>query len=144
IRDAVSYEGQAAIELEQVADPAEDGAYVVPILERSGPFEIEGAEFVRRIAEDLRKGRSRPVIAARFHNGVARAILAGAQSARSPTGLTSVALTGGVFQNVLLLERAAALLEADGFRVLCHHCVPPNDGGICLGQAVVAAWSPRG
>jgi hydrogenase maturation protein HypF len=80
-------------------------------------------------------------IAARFHNGVAEAILLGCRAVRERLGLTTAALSGGVFQNVLLLGRAIDLLEANGFRVLRHRQVPTNDGGISLGQAVVANHS---
>jgi hydrogenase maturation protein HypF len=79
-----------------------------------------------------------PAVAARFHNTIARLVVAGAVRVRETTGLTRVALSGGVFQNVLLLDRAVAGLEAEGFTVLVHRRVPPNDGGISLGQAAVA------
>jgi hydrogenase maturation protein HypF len=79
------------------------------------------------------------VIAARFHNGVVAAILAVCEHVRSGHGLATVALSGGVFQNLLLLERTVDGLTARGFTVLTHHRVPPNDGGISLGQAAVAA-----
>jgi hydrogenase maturation protein HypF len=139
VRDAVTYEGQAAIELEQAADPAETGAYASSALEgEDGRFEIRGAELVRRAAEDLRLGEDVPRIAARFHNGVAHAIRLGARLVRTRSGLNTVALSGGVFQNALLLERAGALLEEDGFEVLRHREVPSNDGGVSLGQAVIA------
>jgi hydrogenase maturation protein HypF len=83
------------------------------------------------------------VVAARFHHGVAGAVVAGCLAARDATGLEAVALSGGVFQNVLLLEAAVAGLEAAGLRVLLHGRVPPNDGGISLGQAAVAAARDR-
>ena len=82
-----------------------------------------------------------PTIAARFRNGVARAILDGCRVVRARAGLATAALSGGVFQNRLLLERAIDLLEADGFAVLRHRQVPCNDGGISLGQAVVAGYA---
>jgi hydrogenase maturation protein HypF len=78
-------------------------------------------------------------MAARFHNGVAAAILAGCQQARDRTGLSTVALSGGVFQNVLLQTRATNLLAHNKFRVLVHRRVPTNDGGISLGQAAISA-----
>ncbi|MFD0535558.1 hypothetical protein ACFQY7_19210 [Actinomadura luteofluorescens] len=87
---------------------------------------------------DLRASVPVPVIAARFHNGVAALVVDAASRIRSQTGLGTVALSGGVFQNMLLLDRAVSGLEGAGFDVLTHHRVPPNDGGISLGQAAVA------
>jgi hydrogenase maturation protein HypF len=89
--------------------------------------------------EDLLRQVQPSAIAGRFHNSVAEAILQGCLSIREHTGLHTVALSGGVFQNMLLLERTIDRLEAQGFRVLRHRQVPPNDGGISLGQAVVAS-----
>ena len=83
------------------------------------------------------------MIAARFHNGVAALIEDGCVLARERHGLDTVALSGGVFQNVIVAERAAARLAARGFRVLVHSRVPCNDGGISLGQAVVAGARDR-
>ncbi len=137
-RDAVNYEGQAAIELEQLAHPAEDGAYSVPIA-GTGTFQLEGKALVRAVTEDLQAGTDRAVVAARFHNGLAQAVVAACRRAREMTGgLSTVALSGGVFQNVILTERAAEGLEGAGFRVLVARNVPTNDGGISLGQAAVA------
>jgi hydrogenase maturation protein HypF len=137
VRDAITYEGQAAIELEQRADPTEPGTYPAAIL-GEGPFEIVGADLVRHVVADLLAGVEAERVAARFHGGVAAAIMAGCRLVRAASGVTTVALSGGVFQNVLLLSRVVPLLEADGFRVLLHGRVPPNDGGISLGQAAVA------
>jgi hydrogenase maturation protein HypF len=83
------------------------------------------------------------VVAARFHNGVATAVVEAAAALRERTGLATVALSGGVFQNLLLLGRVVAWLEARGFLVLTHSRVPPNDAGISLGQAAVAAARDR-
>jgi hydrogenase maturation protein HypF len=141
VRDRVSYEGQAAVELEQLADPAERGTYPVELRRQGAGFEIPGADLVRAAVRDLRDGVPAPAIAGRFHNGVADAILAACRVARERSGLGAVALSGGVFQNMLLLGRASDRLEAGGFRVLRHRQVPPNDGGISLGQAAIAAGS---
>lgn len=135
--DHISYEGQAAVELEQLADPAERSAYRGMFL-NTEPFCLLGTGFVRDVADDLRAGTPPPVIAARFHNGLADAVVAGCERIRDSTGLASVALSGGVFQNMLLTERVRAGLAERGFGVLLHSRVPPNDGGISLGQAVVA------
>ncbi|HEV2450860.1 MAG TPA: carbamoyltransferase HypF [Streptosporangiaceae bacterium] len=138
VRDEINYEGQAAIELEQLAAPAQAGGYVAGIRETE-PFTVSGASLVAAVAEDLGRGTPREVIAARFHHAMAALITRGCLLARERYGLDVVALSGGVFQNVLLLYGATARLEAAGFRVLTHSRVPCNDGGISLGQAVVAA-----
>jgi hydrogenase maturation protein HypF len=142
VRDEVNYEGQAAVELEQFADPGEGGAYPVT-LEGGGageaaPLQVSGAALMRSIVSDLQSGVDPSAIATRFHNTVAVMIGTMCRELRERTGVTTVALSGGVFQNRLLLDRASDLLAADGFRVLTHTRVPCNDGGISLGQAAVA------
>jgi hydrogenase maturation protein HypF len=142
VRDTISYEGQAAVELEQLADPGETGSYRAAISD--GPsFRVRGASLVQAVTGELTEGAPAPVIAARFHNGIAALIEEGCVLARERHGLDTVALSGGVFQNLLVTERAAARLEARGFRVLLHSRVPCNDGGISLGQAVVAGARDR-
>jgi hydrogenase maturation protein HypF len=140
VRDVINYEGQAAVELEQLADPGEQSAYRASVT-TSYPFKIEGHELVRAVAEDLAAGTASGVIAARFHNGVAGLITECCLLLRERHGLAAVALSGGVFQNLLLTQAAVAQLEQHGFGVLVHSRVPCNDGGISLGQAVVAANS---
>jgi len=142
VRDAVNYEGQAAIELEQLADVHERGAYRART-EAGEPFAVRGADLIRAMAEDLAAGTGREVIAARFHNAITALIEAGCVLLRERHGLGTVALSGGVFQNLLLLHAVAGRLEARGFRVLVHSRVPCNDGGISLGQAVVAGARDR-
>jgi hydrogenase maturation protein HypF len=144
VRDAVNYEGQAAVELEQLADPGEASAYPAGLVEAgAGQLRLQGADLVRAVVEELEAGVAAPVIAARFHNGLARATVAACGTLRKATGLEAVALSGGVFQNLLLLERMVTGLEQRGFRVLVHSRVPPNDGGISLGQAAVAGARGR-
>ncbi|MEU8265344.1 carbamoyltransferase HypF [Micromonospora sp. NPDC048999] len=142
LRDRVSYEGQAAIALEQRADPTERGGYRT---EAVGPLPLAdvGRQLVRCVVDDLRAGVDRGRIAARFHHGLADAVVRAATVVRERTGLTDVALSGGVFQNVLLLDQVVCGLEAAALRPLVHSRVPPNDGGISLGQAVVAAAHHR-
>jgi hydrogenase maturation protein HypF len=103
------------------------------------PEEIDGVGLIAAAALDLSSGRPRPQVAAAFHNGVARALVRAAELAHEVTGLETVALSGGTWQNLLLLERTSSALERLGFEVLFHRRVPCNDGGISLGQAVVAA-----
>jgi hydrogenase maturation protein HypF len=137
VRDAINYEGQAAVELEQLADTTERGSYRARI--RPGPpVQVAGADLVRAVADDLIAGTSRAVIAARFHNGVAAVIEECCTLLREQHGLMVVALSGGVFQNLLLCNEVIGRLTARGFDVLVHSQVPCNDGGISLGQAVVA------
>jgi len=142
VRDTINYEGQAAVELEQLADPGEAGSYWAAVTGQ-GPFCIEGSDLVRAVAGELAEGTPAPLIAARFHNGIAALIEDGCVLARERHGLDTVALSGGVFQNVLVTERAAVRLAARGFRVLLHSRVPCNDGGISFGQAVVAGARDR-
>jgi hydrogenase maturation protein HypF len=139
VRDTINYEGQAAIELEQLADPAEAEAYPAGLETGEGPFQARGSDLLHALVEDRTGGVPAPLIAARFHHGVAALIEAGCLLLRDQHGLGTVALSGGVFQNTLLLNAAVARLEARGFRVLLHSRVPCNDGGISLGQAMVAA-----
>jgi hydrogenase maturation protein HypF len=143
VRDAINYEGQAAVELEQLADPGETGAYPAAIEAGDGPFQARGGDLVQAVAGDLAAGIPREIIAARFHHGVAALIESGCLLLRERTGLGTVALSGGVFQNVLLLHETVSRLEARGFGVLVHSRVPCNDGGISLGQAVVAGALDR-
>jgi len=138
VRDAINYEGQAAVELEQLADPAETRPYPAAV-EAGVPFTIRGSDLLHAVIEDRTDGVPAPVIAARFHHGVAALIEAGCLLMRERYDLGTVALSGGVFQNLLLLSATVARLEARGFRVLLHSRVPCNDGGISLGQALVVA-----
>jgi hydrogenase maturation protein HypF len=142
VRDVINYEGQAAVELEQLADPAEQGGYPVGISDGE-QLRVLGADLIRAVVDDVRDGAEAAIVAGRFHNGVADAIARTCAILRARSGLGVVALSGGVFQNLLLLDRTASRLEADGFRVLVHGRVPPNDGGISLGQVAVAAARDR-
>ena len=144
VRDTINYEGQAAVELEQLADPGEAGEYPAAVAAGQGPFQARGADLLYAVMEDRTRGVPAPVIAARFHHGVAALIEKGCLLLRDHHGLGTVALSGGVFQNSLLLHAAVTRLEARGFTVLLHSRVPCNDGGISLGQAVIAAARDRG
>ena len=141
VRHVASYEAQAAIELEAVAESN---------LEKARPYrlpargdQIDPGPMLRAILGDLRAGWPAGPIAAGFHLAVAQLIAEMSASLRARTGLDRVALTGGVFQNVLLSRLARAALSALGFAVLTHRVVPPNDGGLALGQLVVAGHAPR-
>jgi hydrogenase maturation protein HypF len=137
VRQNVNYEGQAAIEFEALADEAEQGAY---------PFEIEGGEIkltalLSAVVADVRSGAPTPLISARFHNGLAQLVLDHCEIIRRERGLTEVALSGGVFQNITLLQKTLHRLRGADFTVYTHHLVPPNDGGLAFGQAVIASVS---
>jgi len=140
VRHQVNYEAQAAMEMEalaaSVAEELDAGAYAFHV-QPTSLLEIDGANLLARICEDTLSGVDAAVIAARFHHAVAAMIVEVCQSLRQTTGLNQVGLTGGVFQNVLLLRLAQRSLIAAGFEVLTHSVVPPNDGGIALGQALV-------
>jgi hydrogenase maturation protein HypF len=143
VRDGINYEGQAAVELEQLSATSPENGYQARII-RGTPFTVTGADLVRAAAGDLLAGVAPEVIGARFHQGVADMIGQACWLLRETSGLGTVALSGGVFQNLLLVGSVTDQLEGMGFRVLTHSRVPPNDGGISLGQAVVAAARDRG
>ena len=143
VRDTINYEGQAAVELEQLASVAAAQPGYPARLTPGRPFTVAGCDLIRAAAGDLLAGQPPDVISARFHRGVADLIVAACSLLRDSSGLGTVALSGGVFQNLLLLGTVTSLLDASGFRVLTHSRVPPNDGGISLGQAVVAAARDR-
>lgn len=140
VMDTVSYEAEAAIMLENEACKALDEEGVYPFaLWGEEPSVIDTGPLIRAVAEDVKKGVSRAVIAARFHNTVTRMTLKVCGLIREKTALDTVALSGGVFQNELLSTRVENRLMDMGFRVLTHSKLPANDGCISLGQAAVAA-----
>jgi len=132
VRDRVTYEGQAAIELEQLASDVVAEPY--PCSTADGL--IRGADLIRAVHDDRESGRRAPEIAAAFHEGVAAAA---ASVCAETTDLRTVVLSGGSFQNLRLLGSTRSRLEQLGYRVLTHRLVPPNDGGISYGQAAIAA-----
>lgn len=140
------YEAQAAVELEGAAlhAPADDTtAYAFALHasqeSRDGAVRADPAPVLAAIVGDLRVGVEPALVAARFHRGVTGLVHRMCARARERHGLDTVALTGGVFANTLLSSACAAALREDGFTVLRHHLVPPNDGGLALGQLMVAA-----
>ncbi|MFM7035730.1 MAG: carbamoyltransferase HypF [Planctomycetia bacterium] len=139
VKQSISYEAEAAMNLEALAAGANDTgeAYAMPII-AGEPLRIEWRPAVAGIVEDLRGGVDAAVIASRFHRGVAGVIADVAIRLRQRSGINAVGLTGGVFQNVLLARLTVDALHAAGFTVLLHERVPPNDGGLALGQAVIA------
>ena len=132
------FEGEAPMLLESAAAAGVGDAYEFRV-EADGPFQIDLRPAVVGLLDDLVAGTEAGVVSAKFHNTVAAFLLASARRARETTGLEVVALSGGCFANRYLTARVVALLESDGFEVLTHHRVPTNDGGVALGQAVIAA-----
>ena len=142
VRDRVSYEGQAAIELEWLAAGSQAaGSYPFELIADQAPWQIDVRPMIREIVREKKNGVAPADIARRFHRSISDLIVSVCRLIRGETGLNSVALSGGVFMNALLLEEVAPHLEAERFRVLRHRLVPPNDGGLSLGQLAVAAAS---
>jgi hydrogenase maturation protein HypF len=149
VRQAVNYEAQAAIEFEAMVDEDERGAYFFDVKREDATrltphasritLPISPAPLLHALLADLHTHTPTPLIAARFHNGVAEMVRQVVTMLRQETGIAHVALSGGVWQNITLLTKTVRLLQAAGFTVLTHHQVPPNDGGVALGQMVIAA-----
>jgi len=142
VREEIDYEAQAAIEMEMLApeegNEFEGKTYPFSICEDQGIKVIKLGELLSAIVKDVNNQTPASIISLKFHNTVAEIILETCQLIAKETGITEVALSGGVFQNRLLLRLATATLQREGFSVLTHHLVPCNDGGISLGQAVIA------
>ena len=142
IRDKINYEGQAAVELEMIAgeeSKVPDEVYGYEVREgENNTLLIDPHSIIMGATDDLKKKLPSSLISAKFHHTMARIVGEVCGSIRRESGLDKVVLSGGVFQNMFLLESVFRLLRAAGFKVFTHHKVPPNDGGISLGQAVVA------
>ena len=139
IRKQVVYEGQAAIELEVQAEIQNARIYPFLIEETEQPAQLDVRPMIRAIVEEIRQGVARGQIAGSFHWTIAEMLAASCEQVRKQTGLREVALSGGVFQNRMLLERLVGRLEEQGFQVYINRQVPANDGGISLGQLAIAA-----
>lgn len=135
IRHKATYEAQAAIEFEAILDENTTESYKFDLLEN----EIDYRNLVREIVQDVRTTLAKSIISAKFHNAVANLILQLSLKYRSELNLNKIALSGGCFQNVALLRKATKLLINYEFEILTHKLVPPNDGGLALGQAIIAA-----
>jgi hydrogenase maturation protein HypF len=142
LRSVVSYEGQAAIELEAVAELAaaadlgERSAYALPFADG----QLDPRPTILAVMADLAAGASAATVSARFHGALAAATVRACVEVAGAANLSLVVLAGGVFQNRLLLEAVARGLQAAGLRVLIPECLPPNDGAIAYGQAAIAAF----
>jgi hydrogenase maturation protein HypF len=140
IRQRVTYEAQAAIELEMAIEASdEDAPYPLALVPDAAGWLIDTRALFEVLVEDLRRGVGAGTISRRFHNGLVEAFARLAGLLRERTKLNRVCLSGGTFQNAYLLERLTARLETSGFEVFTHAEVPAGDGGLSLGQAVIAA-----
>ena len=137
VRQEVTFEAQAAIELENLARAGIYGRYDFEIEDGDG-LQIDMRPAIAAIVADVGARQAPAIISSRFHNTVAAAAMEACRRIRQESGLNRVCLSGGAFQNMYLLERAVRELGAAGFEVFLHASVPPNDGGIALGQAVIA------
>ncbi len=143
LRSKVTYEGQAPIELEASAAGvplcSEEAGYDLDRHRDADGLVLDPTPLVARVVAERDAGTALPLISARFHDGLGRGVAAAAAELAAAEGLDTVALSGGVFQNARLTAVVAGELDAAGLSVLVHERVPPNDGGISIGQAGVAA-----
>ncbi|TNF55195.1 carbamoyltransferase HypF [bacterium] len=135
VKHTVSYHAQAAIALEQIALKSDDTT-CYPFTLDNGTIDFR--PMIKQVSGDVKSSVPKEIVAKKFHNTVVDIISSIAEQLREGTGLSSVALTGGVFQNTILLEQVFSRLKQRGFSVLIHQLVPPNDGGISLGQVAAA------
>jgi hydrogenase maturation protein HypF len=138
IRKETDYEGQAAVELEAVADTEIDKGYPFETTVINGLKVVSFDRMFNAVIEEIRDNVPISTIAGRFHRTIADVILTVCRMLVKENNINRVALSGGVFQNRLLLDLTTRLLEAEGMTAIIHHDVPANDGGIALGQAVIA------
>lgn len=137
LRQEVNFEGQAAIELEMIVEPGIEGRYSFDVHD-GAVMQLDMRPAIEGIVRDLGRSKSHGHISALFHNTIGAAVVEVCSRIRRTRQLNRVCLSGGTFQNMYLLRRAVTSLRAQGFEVFLHSSVPPNDGGISLGQAVIA------
>jgi len=133
-----TYEGQAAVELELTAEGPGSPGYPFRLRPEGEGWVVETSGIIGGVVEDLLSGRSAGAVSSKFHRTMAEVVVAGCDEIRETGGPSAVALSGGTFQNLLLLEQMVELLAGKGFKVYRHRRVPTNDGGLSLGQAVLA------
>jgi hydrogenase maturation protein HypF len=142
IRQEASYEAQAAIELEMLARPSSEmNGYPLAIRREDGRWQIDSSPLFRAIVEDLRRNVCVETISRRFHNGLVETLARLARLLREESSLNRICLSGGTFNNLLVLDHLTRNLISHGFEVFTHSEVPAGDGGLSLGQALVAAHS---
>jgi hydrogenase maturation protein HypF len=133
-----TYEGQAAIELELTAEGPTDRSYPIRLRPEDDTWIVQTSDIIAAVVEDLLEGRLAPRVSATFHRTMAMIVATVCDKIRESEGVNTVALSGGTFQNMLLLKQVIGLLEEKGFEIYQHRRVPTNDGGIALGQAILA------
>jgi hydrogenase maturation protein HypF len=139
-----SYEGQGAVLLENAIQENIEEYYNYYIDTDSDVWQISLADTWRELVSDKARGESTGIIASRFHNTIAALVMDTAVALSALSGICTVALSGGVWQNIYLLEKTKKILEEAGFKVLIHHKVPTNDSGIAYGQAAMAMYKLKG
>jgi hydrogenase maturation protein HypF len=139
VRSEVTYEGQAAVELEAACDPGERGAYPMPVVDHEGSLVLDARETVGAVLDDAAAGVDVGLVAARFHNGLSVATARACALLAERQATDVVVLSGGVFQNRRLLEATSERLARLRLRVLTPRRLPANDGGVSFGQAAIAA-----
>jgi hydrogenase maturation protein HypF len=139
IRTHTTFEGQAAIDLEQAIDDLEEGSYGIDVVWESNMMIFDWRQLIRDIASDVIKGYSSGKIAAKFHRAVVQLLVDAAYMAKKQYGSSSVILSGGVFQNAYILQHVFTKLSRNGFDVFSNEIVPANDGGISYGQAAAVS-----
>jgi hydrogenase maturation protein HypF len=146
VRETVRYEAQAAIELEQLIEPGAAAAqpFAWELHRDESPLRVDPRPLVRELVAELQRGEaSAAELSLRFHATVVEIVRRTCLEIRERSGVAEVALSGGVFQNEFLLRGCHAALREAGFEVHAHRRVPPNDGGVALGQAAIAGWARR-
>jgi hydrogenase maturation protein HypF len=136
--ERATYEGQAAVELELAAEGPASRGYPFRLQPEREGWVVETRGIIGRVVEELLAGREIGEISSRFHRTMAEVVVASCEEIRKAGGVSAVALSGGTFQNLLLMEQVLELLTGKGFTVYRHRRVPANDGGLSLGQAVLA------
>jgi hydrogenase maturation protein HypF len=139
VRQKVNYEAQAAIEFEALVDEQETASYPFEMIQCQ-PMLVDPAPLLEAVLGDLQRGVPTATIAARFHNGVAEMVVAVIVAIRRQATTRRVVLSGGVWQNLTLLKKTIQRLHKAGFEVYTHSRIPPNDGGVALGQAAIAFY----
>ena len=144
LRITAHYEGQPAIELEQQIDPSCTSSYHFDYFTDNEPFIISWENVIDQVLKDVKKKKSRAQIAAKFHNGLVIVLVDMCRRLANRTGIRRIVLSGGCFMNMYLVKGLCEGLVSSGFNVYTHHRVPCNDGGISLGQAIIADSSIKG
>ncbi|MBC8017315.1 MAG: carbamoyltransferase HypF, partial [Verrucomicrobia bacterium] len=145
VRHRVSYDGQAAIELEALAETS-DSDEILPFeitLNADGPWQLDFTQLFPVLLSAMQAGIPPAALARRFHATIAQASIEVCVSIARDSGLERIVLSGGVFQNRLLTEMLYTGLTKSGLQVFTHRLTPPNDGCIALGQAAIAGWQTR-